>query len=190
MGIDRALLDQIQRYLRPAMTRVANTVARGVIQLVNDETRLQLVQAGILDGEDIDGAEHHQAYGFASVPLAGAEAVIVFPSGDRGHPLVVNVSDRRHRPRSGEPGEVVVYNNTGASIRITKDGDIAARAAPGRALLIDDGSGALEPVVKRSEFLSHGHPVPSFGTTAGPIAGAPPAGSAVVFPGTATLEVK
>ncbi len=193
MGIDRGILSQIEHLLRPLRTRISNLVGRGVVKGVADGKKLQVLQLGVLAGETVDGGEHHQPYGFSSVPLGGAEAVVLFPDGDRARPLVVAVSDRRHRPTSGSPGEVTVYNNTGAKVTITKDGDIKVQAAPGRDVLVDDGSGGYEPVVKRSEFLSHGHPIIATGATspcAGPVPGASPAGTTLNFPGTATLQAK
>lgn len=145
MPLDRETIRQINHLLRPLSTRTANTVARGVVQLVNDATKMQLLQVGALAGETVEGdkgAEHFQPYGFSSIPLAGAEHITIFPNGDRGHPLVICVADRRYRPTGGEPGEVTVYNHTGASMTITKDGDIIARPASGRSMLVDDGSGA------------------------------------------------
>lgn len=141
--MDRNFLTQLEHVLRPIRNAVRSTVARAVVHLVNDAKKLQLVQAGALAGETIDDAEHHQPYGFSSVPLDGAEAILVFPNGDRGHPIAVAVSDRRHRPTDGEPGEVSVYNNAGARVTLTKDGDIKIRAAPGRQVMVDDGSGAV-----------------------------------------------
>jgi phage baseplate assembly protein V len=150
---------EIHHLLRPLATRMANMVARGVVQLVNDATKLQLLQLGVLAGETVEGdkgAEHFQSYGFSSVPLVGAEAVVIFPNGDRSHPLVIATSDRRYRPTGGQPGEVVVYNNTGAKITITKDGDIKVRAAAGRQILADDGAGA-GPLVTQAQFMNHTH---------------------------------
>ena len=130
--MDRRLLDEVRWLLRPLSTRIANTIARAVVSLADDTKKLQLIQLGALADETIDDAEHHQPYGFSSVPLAGAEAVVVFPNGYRSHPLAVVVSDRRYRPTAGQPGEVTVYNNTGAKVVITKDGDIVATPASGR----------------------------------------------------------
>ncbi len=118
MSIPRDVLAQVQHLMRPVATRLANTVARAVIQLVDDAKKLQLVQLGVLEDEAIDGAEHHQSYGLSSVPLPGAEAVVVFPLGDRGHPLVVAVSDRRHRPTGRPAGEVCLYTDEGDVIRL------------------------------------------------------------------------
>ncbi len=141
--MNRGTLDQIRQLLRPIAARVANTVARAVVQLVDDGTKLQLLQVGALADETIDGAEHHQSYGFSSVPLEGAEAVVVFPGGDRGHPLVVAVSDRRHRPTGREAGEVTVYSHTGARVTLLASGDIEVLPAPGGEVLVGDSPVAL-----------------------------------------------
>jgi len=128
-------------------------VSRGVVSLVNDGKMLQLLQIGVLAGETVEGdegAEHFQPYGFTSVPLIGAEAVVVFPNGDRGHPLVVATSDRRYRPTGSQPGEVTVYNNTGAKVTLTKDGDILVEPASGRQVFVQQG-GAAEPLALKSD---------------------------------------
>ncbi len=147
MGLDRDMLRQLELFLRPLATRVANAVARAVVQLVDDSTKLQLLQVGALAGETLDAAEHHQPYGFSSVPLAGAEAVVVFPNGDRSHPLVVSVSDRRYRPTDGEPGQVTIYNHNGATVTLTADGDIIATPAPGRQVLLGSDTAADPPAL-------------------------------------------
>lgn len=169
----RDALDDLRHLLRPLATRVANTIARGVVQLVNDGTKLQLLQLGVLAGETVEGdkgAEHFQPYGFSSVPLVGAEAVVIFPNGDRSHPLVIATSDRRYRPIAGQPGEVVVYNNTGAKITITKDGDIKIQAATGRQILADDGSGGTGPLVTQAQFMNHAHATAGTGAPSAPVA--------------------
>lgn len=118
MGLDRETLSQLRHLVRPLFTRIANIAARGVIQLVDDATRLQLLQVGVLAEETVDSAEHHQPYGFSSVPLAGAEAMLMFPNGDRSHALVISASDRRYRPTGGQDGEVCMYTDEGDVIRL------------------------------------------------------------------------
>lgn len=172
----RDALEQLRHLLRPHATRLANMVARGVVQLVNDGTKLQLLQLGVLAGETVEGAngaEHFQSYGFSSVPLTGAEAVVIFPNGDRSHPLVIATSDRNYRPTGNQPGEVVVYNNTGAKITITKDGDIKVKAAPGRQIIADDGSGGTGPLVTQAQFLNHTHLTAGTGPPVAPTAISP-----------------
>lgn len=170
MPIDKSTLDQVRQLLRPLATRVANTVARGVVQLVNDGKKMQLVQLGVLAGEDVEGdagAEHFQPYGLASVPLAGAEAVVLFPNGDRSHPLVVVVSDRSSRPTGGQPGDVTLYSAAGAKVTLLASGNVEIQPAPGHEVLIRDAGGTAERLVKKGEFDSHTHPAPG-GTTSPP----------------------
>lgn len=131
-------MKQFRELLRPLQVRLANAIARAVVQLVDDGMKLQLLQLGVLAGEEVDDAEHFQGYGFSSVPLPGAEAVVLFPGGDRAHPLVIAVDDRRHRPTGGAPGEVVLYCKYGQRIRFLEDGtaeivagNVEVRAAEG-----------------------------------------------------------
>lgn len=120
MGIGRDILDQLRYLIRPLQTRIANSIARSVVTLVNDSRKQQLLQLGVLKGEDAEDGERFQDYGFFSVPLTGAEAVVLFPNGDRGHPLVVAVSDRRYRPTSGQPGEAGLHTDEGDEIRLAR----------------------------------------------------------------------
>lgn len=146
MSISRELLSQIGLMLAPLRNKIANSIARAVVQMVDDSTKLQLLQLGVLAGEDVDDAERFQNYGVFSVPLAGAEAVVIFPNGDRGHPLVVAVDDRRHRPRGGEPGEAGLYTHEGDELRLAKNrlvilktgGRLEVRGADGTALGAND----------------------------------------------------
>lgn len=154
MGIDRETVRQIGHMLRPIANRVANSIARAVVQLVDDGKKLQLMQLGALAGETIDGAEHHQPYGFSSVPLPGAEAVVTFPNGDRSHPLVVAVSDRRHRPTGGAAGEVVLYTDEGDTVRLGR-GHVIALATTGEVRLgSDSASGPVVVEAALDDFMT------------------------------------
>lgn len=146
MGIDRETLSQLKHIIRPLATRVANVIARAVVQLADDTTKLQLLQIGVLAGEDVDAAEHHQPYGFTSVPLAGAEAVVAFPNGDRSHPLVITASDRRYRPTGGAPGSVTLYHYSGTKVLLLANGNIELQPGPGGNVIMA-GASALEGVV-------------------------------------------
>jgi phage baseplate assembly protein V len=142
-------LDQLRHLLRPIATKVANTVARCVLQLVDDSAKMQAVQIGVLDGETIDNAEHYQPYGFFSVPFPGAEGVVVFPNGDRSHPLVVVMSDRRHRPTGGRPGEAGLRTDEGDEIRLARNNEIVA-ATSGHLRL--GSADADDPVARKSDL--------------------------------------
>lgn len=152
MAISREDVRLLQKLFRPLAQRVTNMVARGVVRLVNDGKKLQLLQVGGFPGGPIDGAAHYQPYGFSSSPLAGAEAVVLFPSGDRERPIVVAVSDRRHRPTGGKAGEVTMYSHTGARARMLENGDIELYPAPGREVLIHQEGGVTGPLATLAEL--------------------------------------
>ena len=118
MAWTQRMLADFERLIRPVRTSVANTIARAVVRRVSDGALLQLLQLTDLPGAPIDGAERFQQYGFSSVPLEGAEAVTLFPNGNRAHPLVVAVDDRRHRPTGLPPGTTCVYAATDAEVRL------------------------------------------------------------------------
>ncbi len=125
-------LDSITRMLRPLSVRIANMVGRAVVKSADDSKKVQELQVSLLEGEVRDEVEHLQGYGFTSVPLEGAEAVVIFVGGRRDHGFCVGTDDRRHRPTGLQPGEVAVYNNAGAKIVIKASGDIEATPAAGK----------------------------------------------------------
>lgn len=165
MPITRELVEQLRHLVRPIATRVANTAARAFVQLVDDSTKMQLLQIGVLNGETIDGAEHFQPYGFSAVPLPGAEAIAIFPNGDRSHPLVFAAADRRYRPTDGDPGDVIMYGYQGAKVIMKATGDIEIQPAPGHEVLIRDAGGTVERLVKKGEYDAHTHPAPGGATS-------------------------
>jgi phage baseplate assembly protein V len=153
----------LSRLLAPLARRLDNMVARAVVHLVKDSTKIQLVQLGVLDGETREGCERFQGYGFTSVPLEGAEAVVLFVGGRRDHGLVVAIDDRRYRKKDLEPGEVALYHKDGSfvllkSARVVVDGqelrlgsDAAANFVA-LANLVDDRIAAI-----RTAFNAHAH---------------------------------
>lgn len=156
MPISRDLLDQLQHLLRPLSIRIHNMVSRSVIKLVNDSKKMQLVQLGGIFGGPYDDAERFEPFGLTSVPLVDAEAVVIFPNGDRSHPLVVATSDRRYRPRDGQPGDVTLWNvvdgATGAKIRLLATGDIEIQPAPGHEVRIATADGTAAELATKQDL--------------------------------------
>lgn len=135
--IDRNILGDLERLLRPLRNRVANMINRGVVSLVSDAFKMQLIQASGLPLEIVEGdkgVEHFQPYGFSSVPLTGAEVLLLFPNGDHSHPLAIAASDRRHRPTAGQAGEVCMYTDEGDVIRLGR-GHVVSVATSGQVRL-------------------------------------------------------
>jgi phage baseplate assembly protein V len=110
----------VLRLIKPLADRVALAIGRAVLRLVSERAGVQLVQVEGLKGDVLDKVEHLQAYGFASHPLPGAEAVVLAIGGARNHPLVVVIADRRYRPGL-EAGETIIHDDQGQVIHIARD---------------------------------------------------------------------
>jgi len=121
----------MERMLAPLRRRLLGMVRRGLIGLVNDAKGIQLVQVSLLAGELRDGVERFQQYGFSSVPLPGAEAILLAVGGQPGFLVAVAVDDKKSRPTGGLPGEVALYSKFGHRILLKADGTIELKAAPG-----------------------------------------------------------
>ena len=127
-------LDDLRRVLRPLHVRISNLIGRAVVKATDDAKKVQELQVDLLDSETRDEVERFQEYGFSSVPLAGAEAVVVFVNGRRDHGLAIGVEDRRYRIINLSGGEVALYNNTGAKIVMKANGDIELTPKAGQQI--------------------------------------------------------
>ncbi len=151
------MLSQLRTLIRPLKVKIANSIAAGVIENVDDSKKLQRVQASVLDDEPLDECQRFQEYGFNSVPFPGAEVVVVFPNGDQTNGLVVATADRRYRPTDWDEGDAGVYNSSGAVVRL-KGADIEVNPGPGGIVYVRSEGGSAEPVVKKAEYDAHVHP--------------------------------
>lgn len=124
MGLDRDTMRHFHEMLRPLRNRIANSLVRAAVKLVSDGKKLQRLQVDGFEGGPVDDAEHFQPYGFSSVPMEGAEAIVFFPNGDRERPLVLAAADRRYRPTGGDPGEVGLYDKNGRRVYLKSNGQI------------------------------------------------------------------
>ena len=106
----------------PPLNVLRNLIAIGITRLFYPERELQEVKVAIRDGEVRDGLVHVVPYGFAHLPHAGAEALSVFPGGDKGSGFVVSVYDRRYRLQLTETGEVALYDDIGQTVHLTRTG--------------------------------------------------------------------
>lgn len=119
----------IQKMLGPLRRAINNLVGRAVVRMVDDNAKMQALQIEVLKGEVRDLVQRFQNYGFTSNPPVGAEALAVFIGGDRSHPIVVAVDDRRFRKKGLATGEVAVYTRFGDSILLKTDGTIEITAS-------------------------------------------------------------
>ncbi len=104
-------------------------VARGIVKLIKDSAKIQELQVQLLEGEVRGQGERFQNYGFTSHPKPGAEAIVVMVGGDRSHPVILVVDDRRYRLKNMNEGEVAIYTDEGDYIWIKRNGNIAVKAS-------------------------------------------------------------
>lgn len=110
----------IERLLAPIRRRINAIVGRCVLSLIDDSTMAQTVQASFLKEDVREGLEKFGGYGFTSVPLEGAEGVVVFLKGNRDHGIIIQTEDRRYRPKDMDPGDSAMYTDEGALIALKR----------------------------------------------------------------------
>jgi phage baseplate assembly protein V len=103
-------------------------LAKARARLFDDTGSFQRVQLEVLKGEVRDDAVRLQEYGFSSHPFAGATALVAFLSGNRSHPVIVALDDAARRKKGLRQGEVIIYDDLGQEVHLTRDG-IVIRAA-------------------------------------------------------------
>ena len=118
----------INQVLEPLRIRVFSLIARGIIEAVNDSGGLQRIKMSGQAGEDRDGFERFQNFGFTSNPHPGAEGVVLFPNGNREHGLVIVIDDKRLRLKDLPTGGAAIYSTSKDEIKtlikVLPDGNI------------------------------------------------------------------
>lgn len=115
----------ILEFVNMATRRLRNSInaiiGRGVVTQVDDTMKMQLCQLQLLADELRDKVENFQPYGFSYFPKTGAEAVVVFPQGNREHGIIIQVADRRYRLAGMAEGEVALYTDEGDKIHFKRN---------------------------------------------------------------------
>lgn len=104
------------------MNLVTALINRAVVGAKNGARKLRTLQIELLDGDVRQPVEHFEPYGFTSEPLQDAEALAVSLGGDRDHTIALVVTDRRYRPVNLKDGEVVVFDDLGRKVFLSRDG--------------------------------------------------------------------
>lgn len=108
--------------LQSLQRQVLSLIGRAVVKSINAASKCQMIDVELLAGQPKGGIEHLEAYGFTSHAKSGAEAVVLFPDGDRSHAVVITVSDRRYRLKGLKTGEVALYDDQGQTVTLTRNG--------------------------------------------------------------------
>ena len=129
------------------ITRLARQVGqplRATLEQVDGLLGRIRTRAGQAEDEVFDAVEVAQHYGFASRP-GDLEVVTVSIGGSHSHRVVIAELDRVGRPEL-EQDEVTIYSSSGASVLLTKDGDVVVTPAAGRSVLLAGGGAAVARV--------------------------------------------
>jgi hypothetical protein len=141
-----------------------------------------------MNSEGRKAVERVQSFGFSSVPLPrdegddkgggggggdteqakgpAAEGIALFLGGQRNHPVVIGVDDRRHRPMGMKPGENAQYDDQGQMTLLRRAGlfllsldDDGSGSAPGGTMLRDAQGRATGKSEKKERMVSLRHVV-------------------------------
>ena len=121
------LLKTVHKATAGLRNRVMLMLGRAVLSAISDNGGVQVVQATLLEDEIRGDLERFQEYGFTSVPLPGAEALVAFIGGNRDHGVVVAVEDRRYRMCGLKGGEVAIYTDEGDFIHLQRNRKIEVK---------------------------------------------------------------
>lgn len=130
------MLEQLEMLMADAKGRLRLMVGRCILRAITDGGAVQTVQAQLLADELQDDVERIQQYGYTSVPLPGAEGVVVFVGGNRDHGIVIATEDRRYRLKGLKGGEVALYDDLGHAVHLARTGIVVKGA--GHPITITD----------------------------------------------------
>lgn len=102
--------------------KLLDIIIRGVVTAKNGARKMRTLQIKLLDRDVREPVEHFEPYGFTGEPHDGAEVLAVSLGGDREHTIAAIVTDRRHRPTDLKSGEVVIYDDLGRKVYISREG--------------------------------------------------------------------
>ena len=136
-------------------TRIMHIAARVTLNKANDNPMVQEMFADMMNSDARKNIERIQAFGMSTMPLPrdddkggggaeggigeamkgpAAEGICMFLGGQRNHPVMIQVDDRRHRPMGLKPGESFQYDHQ-------QQGTLIRNAATFIMSLDDNGDG-------------------------------------------------
>ncbi len=71
------------RTIEAMQRQLLGLIGRAVVKSISAATKCQTVDVSLIAGEPKAGVEHLEPYGFTARANSGAEAVVLFPDGDR-----------------------------------------------------------------------------------------------------------
>ncbi|CAI3945653.1 phage baseplate assembly protein [Commensalibacter papalotli (ex Botero et al. 2024)] len=124
---------------RTAATRIHMSMGIGrITKGVQQGQNTPSLQACFAGNEQRDNIYFMQHYGFASMPVVGADVTVSFQSGDRNKGVVVASNDQRYRIKTLKDGEVAIYHKSGSSVILKEDGSIEMNASNKKMIINSD----------------------------------------------------
>ena len=102
--------------------RISNLITRGLVTAKNAAAKLRTLQCELFGGEARESVEDFEPYGFTAEPHVGAEVLVVSLAGDREHSIAICHPDRQYRPTGLADGEVVLYDDLGRKVFLSRGG--------------------------------------------------------------------
>jgi phage baseplate assembly protein V len=115
------MMDALERIGRRLLMMVGN----GRLTAGNDAGVVQRHQVQLGADEVRDNTPRVAEYGFTSMPLPGATAVVVFVGGNRDDGVIIATGDQRYRLTSLVPGEVAIHDDQGQKVHLSRGGIVA-----------------------------------------------------------------
>lgn len=114
---------EVDQRIRRALNGV-RLAFRGVGSSTTSSGPVQTMQGEGLAGEQIQGNELFQHFGFTSRPPAGYQFVALPVGGQTSHAIIIATEHGDYRLKTLQPGEVALYDAFGTSV-ILKQGRVA-----------------------------------------------------------------
>jgi phage gp45-like len=118
-----SVFQSIEKLLRPIRSRLSNLIQRAIIHK-SDGKQIQL---SLGDKDTQDGIYQAEHFGFASIPPANADGLVLFPAGIRDVGFCISSRSQKAIPANLTEGESCQYNETGSFITLRKGGAIEIR---------------------------------------------------------------
>ena len=101
-----------------------STIERGTVTASKNDDQLRELQVQLQDNYVQDELEHLEPYGFSSEPHCDkqTDAMVAFLGNQRGHGIVLSVTDRRYRITQMKTGEVCIYDDKKRHVYLKQDG--------------------------------------------------------------------
>lgn len=131
-----SIWQQVDARIERASARLRFAV-RAVVIAADPTSKLPGLSMEVLAGELLPTIELFQHAGFKSVPVPGAEAIVLQVGGRGGHYVVVATADRATAPSGLVAGDACIYGLTGAKVLVKADGSVEISTPVGGSIALD-----------------------------------------------------